>query len=256
MDNPLLLALILIAIAAVLVAVDMFIPSGGVLAILAMLAACGAVVCGFLHSVTAGSWIGIAVLAAIPLSFYIFVKIYPSTPIGRQMIMKPQDAEPYDFGGGGRNSRAALMNQIGLAETDLSPSGAISIDGRRYEASSIDGLIRAGTAVRVRDVEMGLLSVEVLREPLPLQGAEASTGLGAASTTPPRPTAAAAESVGRASVANNASGQERVHEGSLLDVPPDDFEVSELLDDEPQIENAGGGAAEPRRSNDPPASRG
>jgi len=56
-------------------------------------------------------------------------------------------------------SFADLVGREGVALTALAPGGSVEVDGRRVQASSIDGFLDKGTAVVVVEAAMGGVSV-------------------------------------------------------------------------------------------------
>ncbi len=158
--NLLLIAVIMIGMALTLIGIDLFVPTGGVLAILSAIAAFAAIGFGFAHSVTAGSWLTILVLAAVPIVLFLFIRIYPRTPIGQQMFIPRPKSKPFEYGNPEKSAMRSIVGRVGLAKTDLHPSGTIAIDETNFEAVSNSGLIEAGSAVRVVEVEMAVATVE------------------------------------------------------------------------------------------------
>ncbi len=85
--DPLLLAIFLLIIALGLLVVDLFIPSGGgVLIILTCLAALASVLVAFRISVETGLTFLMIVLGSVPGLLWLFVKVWPNSPIGKRMI--------------------------------------------------------------------------------------------------------------------------------------------------------------------------
>ncbi len=131
--DPLFWALILIGLALLVVFLEAFIPSAGMLGILAAGLAIASVVMAFRHSTEVGYGFLLAELIAIPAVLYGLIKLWPHTPIGKRLMLGDVDPEkilppslyPDD-----------LIGQIGVAKTKMLPSGIIVIDGDRYDAVS------------------------------------------------------------------------------------------------------------------------
>ena len=158
--SALTIALLLVILALSLLAIDLFVPTGGILIILGVLCALAAIGFGFAHSAAAGGWFIIFVLAAIPISLAIFVRYYPSTSIGRKMMMQRPVANAYTYRDQGGDHPQSWIGQVGLAKTELRPSGKIQIQDHILEAVSNSGIIEQGAAVKIVYMEMGVATVE------------------------------------------------------------------------------------------------
>lgn len=150
------LGLGLLAAALLLVVIEAFVPSGGLISLLSAGCAVGGVVCLFRYSTTWGLVGLLAVLVLGPMAFGFALKVFPSTPIGRKMIgekspeqIEADRAEELKE----REARLALIGSEGIVRTDLRPVGIVEIDGKRLDALSEVALIRTGTRVRVTSVE-------------------------------------------------------------------------------------------------------
>ncbi len=95
----------------------------------------------------------IAELACVPLAAWLFLKLWPNTPLGRRMIIEPPIAKPYTW------DSDTMLGKTGVTVCDLVPAGEIEIDGRLWEASSQSGLIPQGEKVKIVAEEMGQLFV-------------------------------------------------------------------------------------------------
>ncbi len=146
--DPLYLSIILLALGAFIVLLELFIPSAGLLSILAALCFLGSVVAGFFHSMTAGLLMLLAALLAIPVLIVLMIKIWPKTPIGRRILIEPAPS-PDAVVPKWMPEAETLVGQLGVAKTKMLPSGIIEINGRKYDALS-DGLpIDEGQPIKV-----------------------------------------------------------------------------------------------------------
>lgn len=155
MTEPLLWwGIALFGSALLVLALELFIPSGGLLSLLCLGLAVSGVVCFFRVSNGAGLASTGAVLVMGPLAAYFFLKIYPDTPMGRRLILGDPDGRPSGADDPSRDDAGgALVGAEGVAVTDMRPMGTVEIDGKRLEAAAELGLIHAGTKVRVTGVE-------------------------------------------------------------------------------------------------------
>lgn len=156
MSNLIVWAIILLGAAAILLFVELIIPSGTV-ALLAGLCLIGGIVMLFQINTTVGL-IG-ATLAAlgVPIVLLLMLKAWPNTPIGRMLTLRnPQEPEvdsegvpispesPIDS-----DNATVPVGARGVAATDLRPVGICVINGARTECLAETGVIRAGAQVRV-----------------------------------------------------------------------------------------------------------
>lgn len=146
-------AVLCLAIAAVLFAVEIFIPSGGLLGLLSAAALVTGVVLLFQVNTALGMAGAIASLVAVPVAVLLAMKLWPHTPIFRMLVL--DDAQQRSDSDAPADARepGALVGHTGTAVTDLRPSGMCVIDGKRLDCLSDHGLIESGTAVRVVRVD-------------------------------------------------------------------------------------------------------
>jgi membrane-bound serine protease (ClpP class) len=126
---------LLLAGLAVMV-LEVFVPSGGVLGFLSVVAIVAAIVTAFAEQ---GVAFGMAVLAtacvAVPAVLAVAFRWFPETPLGR------------------------FVGRRGAAVTELLPWGRVLIDGETFEALSEAGAIPAAAAVEAVGVEGAALVV-------------------------------------------------------------------------------------------------
>lgn len=155
----------LIAIAFVLLIVDVFIPTFGFLSVSSVLLSLAGIACLFQVDATWG-FIGLGiVIVAGPAIFFFGLHIMPSTPLGRQLILGGDD--PRSDGDGGiapvadetERHMQSLVGREAVVLTDLRPIGTIRIADRLYEALSETTLVRTGETVRITSVDAGTLKV-------------------------------------------------------------------------------------------------
>jgi len=138
------LSLLLLAAGILVVVVEMFIPSAGILGIVAATFLIAGVVVAFLHSL----FFGLAVLTgtslAMPLLFWLLVKVWPMTPMGKAILMNDtiENVVP-------ESTTESLVGQVGIAKTKMLPSGIVAIDGDQHDAVSEGFAINAGDTVKV-----------------------------------------------------------------------------------------------------------
>ena len=163
----LLLGLGLLAAGLLLVVAELFIPSGGLIAIGAGAAAIAGIVVLFRHSDPWWGFIGIGlVLVGTPISISLGLKIWPSTPVGRRMLMGEMTEEKIEAKrlaeAEARQRRRALVGAEGEVVSPLRPVGVVRIGDQRHDALAESGIIETGQRVRVVTVTDTQLKVRAI----------------------------------------------------------------------------------------------
>jgi membrane-bound ClpP family serine protease len=159
------IALGLFILAIVIFAIDLMIPSGGVLVAVTGFLALGAVIFAFRYSFQAGMAMLVATFALIPVLLWVFVVVWPKTPMGKRMIVEPVPAESFVWSDAAKSGAAdQLIGQIGTAACDLLPGGYVTINDESYEAISETGPIDRGKPVKVTRLDLGRLVVRESKE--------------------------------------------------------------------------------------------
>jgi membrane-bound serine protease (ClpP class) len=132
-----------------LVLVEVFVPSGGVLGLVAALSIVWALVLAFMQSFTAGFALLTATAILVPLLVTYGMRVFPKTPMGRKLT-----ARGFSFEDGRAVDRrdADLGDRTGVVESDLRPAGIARIDGRRVDVVSRGEPIEAGARIVVVEV--------------------------------------------------------------------------------------------------------
>ncbi len=157
--NPSLWIFALVAVGLGMVLLEVFVPSGGVLGLLAVAALGAGVVTGFVEH---GPLTGLAVLAgvfvAVPIVLGLAFRWFPLTPLGRRVLPPPPAADEVIPDAAERVRLRGLVGRFGRTTSDLLPWGSVEIDGRRVDAVSEGGPIAQGMSVEVLAVQgMGIV---------------------------------------------------------------------------------------------------
>lgn len=160
---PPLSSIFILAVFYLLLLVEFFVPSAGVIGAFAAIAAIAAIVTALMHSATAGVTMFMLISATTPVILVLMIHVWPKTAIGRRILNR----QPGQVTASTASDRllpnglplASLVNQLGTALTDLLPSGLIQIDGQRLNAFSIGVPIDAGVRVIVTQVQAGKIQV-------------------------------------------------------------------------------------------------
>ena len=160
--SPLVWSLLLVVVGLALVLLEVFVPSGGVLGLLAVLALGAGVVTAFVEQ---GAMVGMGVLAgtllAVPAVLMLAFRWFPSTPIGRRVLPPPPSADDVLPDLSLRQRLRSLVGRRGRAASELVPWGSVEIDGDSFEAMSEGGPIAPDAPVEVVAVQSRALVVRV-----------------------------------------------------------------------------------------------
>ena len=150
MDPMLLWAIALLMVGLLLVMAEVFIPSGGILGFLAVMAVIASIILAFASS---GSNTGIifTMIAVIgmPAALIAALKWWPNTAMGRKFLL---DAPAAIASKEEQAHLASLLGKIGTAKTMMLPGGTVQIEGETYEAVSEGTSIEADQSVEVVQV--------------------------------------------------------------------------------------------------------
>lgn len=155
-DQYIIWAVLSLAAAIILFALELFIPSGGFIGFLAVVAVVIGIVLLFQVNTVLGLICAIVTIIALPFLFMLAMKIWPNTPLAKKLILGADDPEKNETPASGsqdRDLRAQLINKTGKALTDLRPVGTCLIDGQRQDCLAQVGVIDAGCPIRVVSVD-------------------------------------------------------------------------------------------------------
>lgn len=149
MLDPISWAIILILVGCGLVVLEVFIPSGGLISFLAVLALLGSIFMAFRHDSATGFGFLIIAVVAVPTAVALAFKIWPHTPMGKAFLgelASDDELVPDDW-------RRELVGRVGVAQTRMMPSGAVLVDGKRIDAISQGTAVQQGSAIVVVEVK-------------------------------------------------------------------------------------------------------
>ncbi len=127
---------------------ELFLPSGGLLAFFSFASFCASVVFAFHQGMEFGlSFLGL-LLIGLPVLVWQLFAIWPHTPIGRRMLLEPEN-DPALAPDPEKDSLQQLIGQTGTAQSRMMPSGIVLLDGVKYDAVSEGEPIDPGTRVVV-----------------------------------------------------------------------------------------------------------
>ncbi len=156
-----LLACILYLACALLIAAEVFIPSAGLLSVLAIITVIGGIIACF-HINTFVGFLGIIVaMIMIPGALYLTYKILPKTRFGKNVTLEPPqrpegDAVPDTI------KLKEMLGEIGIVISPLRPVGICNFSGQRLECVAESGYVDKGKKVKVIRIESTQLTVRLI----------------------------------------------------------------------------------------------
>lgn len=155
-----LFALFLYIVCAIVLVIEVFIPSFGLLTLLALGAFGWATTVFFQISTTAG-WCGLAVATAIiPAVWIVTYKLFPKTALGRALELKTAGRSAGDAIGD-QERLLGFAGKSGTVVSMLRPVGVCRIDGQRVVCSAQVGFIDKDVEIEVVKVEGQLITVRI-----------------------------------------------------------------------------------------------
>ena len=158
--DPIVWAVLLMALGLALVVLEIFIPSGGILGFLAICSIGVSVGTAFSSRGAATGFIFVVIaVIGFPSAIAVAFRWWPNTAIGRRMLLMVPKGEDILPDEDPRHRFHEMIGKIGSAKSDMLPGGTISVDGSTYEAVSEGMPIDKGQAVEVVDVQNNRLVI-------------------------------------------------------------------------------------------------
>lgn len=147
--DPLAWAVLLVIAGFALLALEVMLPSGGVISILSAAAFVAGIIIAFqTGGATRGFTFITVVLVLAPAVLTMAFRYLPYTPVGRALLGEaPKDEDVLVD-----DPRRELIGKIGVARTKMLPSGSIEIDGQMVDAVAKGQAIEPGQNVLVIEV--------------------------------------------------------------------------------------------------------
>lgn len=186
MGTELMWPLLFVMIGLLLLIAEVFIPSGGVIGLLALGMLGVGLWRAFAISTTTGLRFSLGLALVLPVTLVVAVQLWPKTPMARRIFLAPPDPEELRPAAEAVGL-AHLLGQYGRALTPLRPSGAVDFEGRRLDALAEGGtMIPRGALVRAVQVRAGQVvvrqaegqTIEELAPPPPSAGGAFDPGAG------------------------------------------------------------------------------
>ena len=155
---------VFLALALILMSLELFIPSGGMIGV-------GALVClglGLWNAFQTSRRLGMIFLlvdfVVVPTTAVAALRLWVNSPLGRRFALAPPRPDEIDVSHSYPTGEV-LVGSVGLALTPLHPCGHVQVGGRRRDGMSESGLIAEGTRVRVVRSRSGQLVVRSIESP-------------------------------------------------------------------------------------------
>ncbi len=175
--DPIFWAVVLIVGGFVIIGIELFLPSAGMLAILAATLILAGIVAAFMKSLVAGTVVLLITSLSLPILIALGIKIWPSTPIGRRILIKAMTEDEVLPQEDLHNHLKTLIGHRGIAKTKMLPSGIVWIENRNYDAVSDGFAIEPGMpveviAIRTKRVVVRPVSEDELAQSEPIDTAD------------------------------------------------------------------------------------
>ena len=152
--NTLVWVVVLLLLGLAVMVLEVFVPSGGILGFVSVLALISAVATAFLEQGTTAGMAALAVVVlAVPTVLSAAFRWFPETPLGRRVLPPAPEAADVLPDPARRRHLRELIGRTGLTGSELLPFGSVAIDGEIVEAMSESGPLEAGVAIEVVGVQ-------------------------------------------------------------------------------------------------------
>lgn len=162
--NNLIYSLLALLIFYIVLVGEFLLPTGGLLGLMAVAALTTAVVLAFKSSMAAGISISSFIAISSPFFIMFLIRIWPNTPVGKRMLnlKRGQTTQPPCKTTSSGTPLDELKGQRGIANTNLLPSGLVTIQGEKIDAVSTGMPIDAGSHIIVVKIDTGHVQVREL----------------------------------------------------------------------------------------------
>lgn len=165
--DPLLAAFLLIAAGFIFLIAELFIPSGGMLFVLAVAGLVAGVTMTFYYSPnTYLGWLTlVCVFVAVPVVAGLMFHYWPRTPMGKRFFLKNPDEDATVASMPVNLELEQLRGRFGKAVSALRPAGVADFQGRRVDVLTEGMMVDPGQWVQCTDVRAGRVIVRAVDKP-------------------------------------------------------------------------------------------
>jgi membrane-bound serine protease (ClpP class) len=161
----LVLAYALIVVGLLLMAAELFLPTGGIVLVLGVGGVIAGVAIAFNRSPEQGMVTLIVVVILVPLLAPALLYYWPRTAIGKKFLLAGPEEDATVAQMPVNLELEALRSRYGKTLSALRPSGVAEFDGRRIDVLSEGTMVEAGKWVKVLDVRAGYVIVREVDRP-------------------------------------------------------------------------------------------
>ena len=164
METYLILGTILILVSFFLMAVELFVPTGGLFFILAFSAMIVGVGMTFFYDGMTGVMFLLGACILMPLAFGAVLHYWPKM-IGKDLAAPETDGNSTLATTPMNQELELLRGRFGKTLSDLRPAGVVDFDGKRIDTVTEGMMVEAGRWVRCVDVRAGRVVVRAAERP-------------------------------------------------------------------------------------------
>ncbi len=151
--DPLIWSGLLFFVGIVFIFGEVFLPTGGLLGFLAVVALIASVAIAFVYR---GPEFGLAVviitMIAVPVTLTMAFRYWPHTPMGRRLLLGVPKSDDLLPDSPQRQRLRQLVGKFGVAKSVMMPSGAVLVEGQVIDAMSNGQAIEAGQPIQIVEV--------------------------------------------------------------------------------------------------------
>jgi membrane-bound ClpP family serine protease len=152
MDHPSLWTFLFLGLAFVVAVAEVFLPSAGIFAVLAIALLITSIVFAFQVGLVFGSLYTLFVCLLVPVFLWAALRTWPKTWIGQQILLTPEE-DPALVPDEERQTLKQLVGKHGMAKSKMLLGGLIEIEDSRYNAVSDAEPIESGEPICVVRIE-------------------------------------------------------------------------------------------------------
>ena len=153
----------LVVVAMMFYFFELLTPSFGIMTALGTASFGTAIFLGFRTSTVLGIFMVAAFVIGVPAYFAMLIRVLPRSSAGRKLFLR-KTGNDTSAGVPELTMNMQLVGKTGVAETQLRPSGAVRIEGRRVIGLAESGIIDKGSTVKVIDVSGSNIIVRAVGE--------------------------------------------------------------------------------------------
>jgi membrane-bound serine protease (ClpP class) len=144
----------------------LFIPSGGILFVLAVCGIVGGVTMTFYHADSTLGWLTLlGVFVLVPVIAGLAFHYWPKTPMGKRFFLKSPDEDATVASMPVNLELEELRGQFGKTVSALRPAGVAEFRGRRVDVLTEGIMVDPGQWIQVIDVKAGRVVVRPVDKP-------------------------------------------------------------------------------------------